>query len=275
MQLGLNTRGDPMRQTLAAALLLFGVAAPLRAQDTLFFVPSDRIAVREMRRVPAIELAPRVHVRTVVGTTGSFSLADFDSGGAAVLHHHTREQADVGITGVLDMTLGTRAEPLGPGRGVIVPPNVAHSIANARGGTMTVIEFHTVPRPDLVPPRPAMTFPSSPVPASVPEGRELVKQLDGSGGPANASPTIIGETCIMRWRRLTRGAPAVDVHPDSTGAELFAYVVRGEVELTSASSVRRVGAGNLIVIPAGLRHVRLRSVGDGDVGLVEFIAARR
>ena len=170
-----------MRQTLAAALVFVGVGAQVRAQDTLFFAPSDRISVREMRRVPAIELAPRVHVRTVVGTTGSFSLADFDSGGAAVLHHHTREQADVGITGVLDMTIGTRVEPLGPGRGVIVPPNVEHSIANARGGTMTVIEFHTVPRPDVVPPRPAMTFPSSPVAASVPEGRELFRQIDGSG----------------------------------------------------------------------------------------------
>jgi quercetin dioxygenase-like cupin family protein len=71
-----------------------------------------------------------------------------------------------------------------------------------------------------------------------------------------------------------RGAPAVDVHPDSTGAEVFLYIVRGDVELTSASLTRRVSAGNLIVIPAGERHVRLRSVGDGDVGLAEFVAAR-
>ena len=82
-----------------------------------------------------------------------------------------------------------------------------------------------------------------------------MSQIDGSGGPAGASPTLIGETCVMRWRRLTRGSPAVDVHPDSTGAELFAYVVRGEVELTSGSSTRRVAAGNLIVIPAATRHV--------------------
>jgi mannose-6-phosphate isomerase-like protein (cupin superfamily) len=140
---------------------------------------------------------------------------------------------------------------------------------------MTVIEFHTVPRPDLVPPRPTMTFPSSAVPASVPEGRNLVKQIEGSGGPSGAAPTMIGETCVLRWRRLTRGAPAVDVHPDATGAELFAYIVRGDVELTSGSSTLRIAAGNLIVIPAGTRHVRLRAIGDGDVGLAEFIAARR
>ncbi len=211
--------------------------------------------------------------QTLPGTTGSFSLADFDSGGTAVLHHHTREQADVGITGALDITIGTRVELLGPGSGVIVPSNVSHSIANTRGSVMTVIEFHTVPRPDMVPPRPAMTFPSSPVPVAVPSGRELVTQLDGSGGRSHISPTISGETCTLRWRRVLRGAPAVDVHPDSTGAELFLYIVRGDVELSSSASTRRVSAGNLIVIPAGERHVRLRSVGNGDVGIAEFMAA--
>ncbi len=110
-------------------------------------------------------------MRTVVGTTGSFSIGEFDSGSAAVLHHHTREQADVGITGVFDVTLGTHVEPLGPGAAVIVPPNVAHSIANKGGGVMTVIEFHTVRRPDLVPPRPALTFPASPEPVAVPDTR--------------------------------------------------------------------------------------------------------
>ena len=136
-----------MKQTLAGALVFVSVGARVRAQDTLFFVPPDRIAVREMRRIPAVELAPRVLVRTVVGTTGSFSLADFDSGGAAVLHHHTREQADFGITGRPRHDTRNTHRAARPGRGVIVPPNVAHSIANARGGTMTVIEFHTVPRP--------------------------------------------------------------------------------------------------------------------------------
>jgi mannose-6-phosphate isomerase-like protein (cupin superfamily) len=127
-----------------------------------------------MTQVSPVDVAPGVHVRTVVGTTGSFSIGDFDAGSAAVLHHHTREQADVGIAGVFDMTIGTHEEALGPGAGVIVPADVAHSIANKRGGVMTVIEFHTVRRPDLVPPRPPMTFPSSAEPVPVPAGRRLI-----------------------------------------------------------------------------------------------------
>ena len=39
------------------------------------------------------------------------------------------------------MTLGNHIETVGPGAGVIIPPNVTHSIANVRGGVMTIVEF--------------------------------------------------------------------------------------------------------------------------------------
>ena len=137
---------------LAPWVALVGFSLPLAAQDSIHFVPADRVAVRVMREVPPIDVAPGLHVRTVVGSTGSFSLADFDAGGVAPVHHHTREQADVGISGVFDVTLGNHIEPVGPGAGVIIPPNVTHSIANVRGGVMTIIEFHTGPAPG---PRPS------------------------------------------------------------------------------------------------------------------------
>src|SRR6476660_4429989 len=205
-QAGYRTKGLSMK---LPEIVWISMLVAVGAQDPLYFPPADRGSVRVMSELSPIDLAPGVHVRTVVGATGSVSIGEFEPGSAAVLHHHTREQADVGLTGAFDMTIGTHVEKLGPDMGVIVPSNVAHSIANKGTGVMTVVEFHTVPRPDLVPPRPAMTFPSSAVPASVPEGRALVKQIDGPGGPTNASP-MIGETCIMRWRRLARGAPTVD-----------------------------------------------------------------
>lgn len=235
-----------------------GLSVPAVTQSDPYFLPSDRVAVRRMDAVPPIDLAPGVHVRTVVGATGSFSIGDFDSGSAAVLHHHTREQADVGITGVLEMTLGTHVESLGPGAGVIVPPDVAHSIANRGGGVMTVIEFHTVRRPDLVPPRPALTFPASPEPVAVPVGHALVTQLDGPGSTSSAGPsTIRGQTCTLVWRQLPTGATPTDMHPTGTRTELFVYVVRGVAELATSGGVQRVMAGTLIVIPSGERHVSL------------------
>ena len=115
---------------------------PAPAPASLHFVPGARVAVRVMSQVPAIDLAPGVRVRTVVGTVASFSVADFEPGSAAVLHHHTREQADISLAGSFDMALGDRTEPLAPGFGVIVPPNVAHSIANKSSERMSVIEFH-------------------------------------------------------------------------------------------------------------------------------------
>jgi quercetin dioxygenase-like cupin family protein len=239
------------------------------AQDPLYFPPPDRVSVRVMSELSPIDLAPGVHVRTVVGATGSVSIGEFEPGSAAVLHHHTREQADVALIGAFDMTIGTHVEKLGPDMGVIVPSNVAHSIANKGASAMTVVEFHTVPRPDLVPPRPAMTFPSSPEAVPVPDSRSLVVRLDQPGGAG--AQTIAGQTCTMTWRRLARGAKPADVQ--AAGTELLIYVLRGTLQLEATGSPQRVMAGSVIIIPAHQR-LRLQSA-DTEVALLEFSPERR
>jgi quercetin dioxygenase-like cupin family protein len=257
-------------------LALVGFSVPLVGQDSIHFVPADRVAVRVMREVPSIDVAPGVHVRTVVGSTGSFSLGDFDAGGVAPLHHHTREQADVGISGVFDVTLGNHVEAVGPGAGVIIPPNVTHSIANVRGGVMTIIEGHTVPRPDLVPPRPTMTFPASPEPAALPGDRKIVVQLDKSDREqSGAATTIVGETSTLAWRRLETGAAPTNIPAARMRGELFVYIVRGDAGLFVSGKEQRVGAGTLVVIPAAEQGVRMRAIGTTDVAIVEFSPERR
>jgi len=244
------------------------------AQDPLYFPPPDRVSVRVMSELSPIDLAPGVHVRTVVGATGSVSIGEFEPGSAAVLHHHTREQADVGLTGAFDMTIGTHVEKLAPDMGVIVPSNVAHSIANKGTDVMTVVEFHTVPRPDLVPPRPTMTFPSSPEPVLFPDNRTLVIRL---GQPdAMEAQTITGQTCTMTWRRLARGAKPADVQ--AAGTELLIYIIRGTLQLEYIGlqvmgSPQRATAGSVIIIPAHQRLI-LQSA-DIEVALVEFSPERR
>jgi quercetin dioxygenase-like cupin family protein len=266
-----------MRRILAVlACLASSDPAVAQAQDDVHFLPGDRVAVRDMRTVPSIDLAPGVRVRTVVGATGSFSLADSDSGSGSVLHHHTREQADVGIAGVFEMTLGNHVERLGPGAGVIVPPNVAHSLANKGTGVMTVIEFHTVRRPDLVPPRPALTFPVSPEAVALPDEQKLIAQLDEPGGGSSGTPrTIRGQTCDLAWRRLPAGAAATDIHAARTRVELFVYVVSGAVDLIVSGSTQRVAAGSVILIPGEQQHVRVQAASGTDAALVEFSPARR
>ena len=245
------------------ALIVVGGSAQLLAQDSIYFVPADRVAVRVMREVPPIDLAPGVHVRTVVGQTGSFSVGEFDPGSAAVLHHHTREQADVGISGVFDVTIGNHVEALGPGAGMIIPADVAHSIANVRGGTMTVIEFHTVRRPDLVPPRPTLTFPTSPEAVALPGERRIVEQVDRPG------ITLRSETCTLAWRQIAKGNSFTSIPDPRTRGEQFLYLVRGEGELSVPGTRQRVSAGALIVIPASEPRWTIKA-GATDVALVEF-----
>ena len=248
------------RMVAITSLLVAALARPVSAQDTLFFPATDRIAIRNLYAIPTIDVAPRVHVHTIVGATGSVSLGELDSGGVAPLHHHTREQADVALNGALDVTIGDKVEQLGPSVGMIIPPDVPHSIANLHAGVRTAIEFHTVRRPDLVPPRPAMTFAVAPAPAD-PPSRALATPMNAGDGAV-----ITGQTCTMRWRRL---ASSVDVHPEVTGTELFVFVAGGSVSLALPGGAKSLDAGTLIIIPAAVRRVRL-SPSSGEASLIEF-----
>lgn len=256
------------------AIVAIAMLSAVGVQDPLYFPPPYGVSVRVMSELSPIDLAPGVHVRTVVGATGSVSIGEFEPGSAAVLHHHTREQADVGIAGTFDMTIGTHVEKLGLDMGVIVPSNVAHSIANKGTGMMTVLEFHTVPRPDLVPPHPAMTFPSSPEAVSVPDNSPLVVRF--SPPTAEMAQSIVGKTCTMTFHRLARGAKPADVQ--AAGTELLIYILRGTLQLEYIGlqvmgSPQRVTAGSVIIIPA---HQRLRlQAADTEVALVEFSPERR
>jgi quercetin dioxygenase-like cupin family protein len=239
--------------------------ALLLIQDAIHVVPADKVAIRRMSDVPAIDVAPGVHVRTVVGTTGSFSVGEFEPRSAAPLHHHAREQADIGISGSFDVTLGDHVESLRPGAGFIVPPNVSHSIANNGSEPATAIEFHTVRRPDLVPPRPAMTFPASLEPVRLPEGRHLIAPMDSS-----PEAFMHGETCVLALRQIAGGTRAIEIRGGTV--ERFVYIVRGDLQVTAKQMRDRATAGSLIVVPAGVT-ITVQPVGNRAATLAEFAPA--
>lgn len=250
--------------------LLFSIASWPATQEGIYFAAADRVSVRRMADVPPIELAPGVHVRTVVGATGSFSIGDFDPGSAAVLHHHTREQGDIGVSGEFAMTIGGRVETLRPDDGLIVPPNVAHSIANNSTARATVIEFHTVRRPDLVPPRPALTFPAAPSPTDPPPSPLIRPMTQPGREPAAPARWLRGETCLMAWRRLENGAAPVELRAGRV--EHFVYVLRGELQMTSGGARQRIAAGSLVIVPAG-GAISIQAGGSQSVALAEFVPA--
>jgi quercetin dioxygenase-like cupin family protein len=250
-----------MRVAVALLILVAG-GKTLAAQDTVFFPAPDRIAIRYLPSIPIVDVAPHAHVHTVVGATGSVSFGEFDSSGVAPLHHHTREQVDVGLSGRFDMTIGANVESLASGTGVIVPANVNHSIANNRADVATAVEFHTVRRPDLVPPRPSMKFPASEEPARVPGDRRLISRMDSGGGEI-----LNGETCTVRWRRLSQ---PVDVHNQASATELFVYVARGTVRLAAAGSISMLSPGTVVIVPGTTRNVMMSAAGSEDAAVIEF-----
>jgi quercetin dioxygenase-like cupin family protein len=242
---------------LSCAAAVLAIAPAPNDQPSPFFVPPDELSIRVMNDVPAVDLAPGVHVRTVVATTGSFSLGEFEPGSAAALHHHTREQADVAVSGEFDVTLGYRTEKLRPRLGLIIPADVPHSISNKGHASAIVAEFHTVRRPDLVPPRPVMTFPAADKPADPPD-RPLIVAM-------SAGTTLRGETCVMSLRVFSE---ARNASVAAGSVEHFLYLAAGAVRLTSAGRSTRVVAGSLVVVPAG-KTVAIHGAPEATVA--EFI----
>jgi quercetin dioxygenase-like cupin family protein len=264
-----------MRGTLVVVALL-AVTGSLAAQDPVHFPPTDRITIHVMTDVPETTLGKGFSFRQIVGGTGSFSLAELEPGAGSAGHHHLREQANVGIDGVMDMGIGDHRESLPIGAAVITPPNVRHGVRNSASTRLQSLEFHTIRRPDLTPPRPRPSVPYPVAAEAVPvaDGRKLVVQLASPEQPHGVAKTITGETCALSWRRLAAGGAAVDVVP-VRGIETFVYVVSGEANLSGTGVKQRVGAGMLILVPAAEQHVMLQAAGGTDVALVEFKPALR
>ena len=255
---------------VVASLALAG-SLGAQGQDPVHFPPADRITVHVMKNVPPTTLTKGFVFRQIVGATGSFSFAELEPGAGSAGHHHQREQANVGIDGVMDLLIGDHREPLAAGAAVITPPNVRHGIRNNSDRTLLSLEFHTVRRPDLTParPRPAVGFPAAPEPVRVADDQKLVIPLASDRLPHGVAKTIMGETCALSWRRLAAGAASVDLAP-ARATETYVYVVSGEADLTSKNLKQRVAAGMLILIPAIEEHITLQAVGRRDVELVEF-----
>lgn len=265
-----------MRPFLAVVAGLCSCAA-LVAQESIHFPPADRVVILAMRDVPTAQLSAGFMARTLVGATGSFTYAEFDDGAGAALHHHTREQVNVGIDGVMEMALGTHTEPLPVGTAVVTPANVRHAIRNRSGRKLISLEFHTIRRPDLAPPRPrpAIPYPVAPEPVPVPDDRMLAVQLASAAQPAGVAKMTSGETCTVAWRRLAPGSAAADLAPAKASAELFVYVVSGEADVTAPGLSQHVSAGTVVIIPGQQEHVRIKATGSADVALVEFRPALR
>ena len=241
---------------MRALVLLAYVLAGERA------VGQGPVSVHHLARLPFIEVAPGIRVRTVVGSIGSFSLAEFDSGSATRRDHHVREQVNVGLEGTLRMEVDTLHVPLVPGVMVLVPGDVAHAIRNESGTAASMIEFHTVRRDDLVEPRRAISFPRGATPVHV-NGPASVAAVFEPGPATQGIPPGWWLAGAQTVAQVTRIASGRGVELGTVTAEELVFILRGRASLVIRDGSTDVSAGWLVVLPPGTR-ASLEATQRGD-----------
>lgn len=260
--------GEYMRRGLWLLIMLAYPSAGM-AQSNRHLAAANRVSVHRIGALPWTEIAQGVRMKAVMGSAGTFSLIELDGGATAPPEQLTGEQGSFGVDGKLDFVVGDEHLSLEPGIGIVVPPDATHSLTNADRTVSSMLQFHTVRRLDLKAPRS-----STAAPAQGPATKERAAITDLGRfvtAPSRVElRSLVGEASTLTFRRLSAQAESqTDIRPRSTGAEQFAYVLRGEAELVASRLRRRIGAGDLIVIPASAANVLLRPLGNGVV-LVEF-----
>jgi mannose-6-phosphate isomerase-like protein (cupin superfamily) len=260
-----------LTKLFATSLLSVASAGAVLAQDTAFFAAQGRVSVVHVPALGWQPLGANIRVKSVVGTVGTFSLAEFAPGATAAVHHHAREQANLGWSGGLHMTVDSQTVPLVVGAAVLVPPDVAHGLENVGVIPASMIEFHTVRRIDLVPPHPRASFPRGAVAMPMPRDRRVFAAFDSAHAPRPGADVVItGSTATLRIHRLGSDAEII-LNPEPTrDAEQFVFVLTGAGEIIDASGARTVSPGTLIVAPANVPLARVRAPSDKQLLLAIF-----
>lgn len=235
------------------------------------------VTVTDVPSLPWTDLQPGIQIKPVVGATGTFVYAELDAGARTPAHHHTQEQANFGLGGSNEISIGGRAYPLGRSGGTLTPAEAEHFIGNAGAGRAGLLEFQPFRRLDLLPPRPAPSFPSAPSAVSVPE--DAVVSLDFQYATAGWESTsrgvrrkaLTGATCVMVvWDMIGSDNTATDIGARATRAERFAYIAAGKVDATIGGAVRKLGPGTLLLIPRGLARVPVKVASREHAVIVGF-----
>jgi quercetin dioxygenase-like cupin family protein len=77
--------------------------------------------------MPAKEMMAGIRLRSVHLETLMMTFVDYLAGSAVPTHVHPAEQITYVLEGLLEVTVGSEHQVLGPGEGVCIPPNVEHS----------------------------------------------------------------------------------------------------------------------------------------------------
>ena len=99
--------------------------------------------------VPSLELAPNLGSRPVIGQNLAISYINFAPNTRAPVHSHSEEQIVLVLEGQVEFEVNGVAGLLGPGMGIVIPPNVPHGARTYDSPCVEIDVFHP-PRQALV-----------------------------------------------------------------------------------------------------------------------------
>ncbi|HUP40697.1 MAG TPA: hypothetical protein VM115_11300 [Vicinamibacterales bacterium] len=230
---------------------------------------------------PPLEVNANIRVHKVMGEIGTFMLGEFAPGFKSTPHHHTHDQINVGISGAYNVVTTAKPYSVSRLRGLVVPPNVEHGNLVAADVTAPLlIEFQPVRRTDFPPEREKVTFPmaSSPTPppaeslefdfrAESPAWRRLP-----NGARVNARTGTAA--AVSAWEIPTSLKTDVDVHSQLPAAELFVYILDGNIEARVGAQRHNAGPGVLLVSPPNSPTLQVHSSGSATAVLLIFEAVK-
>ncbi len=244
-------------------------------------IPSGRRVFYGVDEVPWLEFSPGIRRRTVVGESVTFSMIELDSRIArgvptSKAHHHDYEQFLWGLSGAFEQFVGGQTGTVSHNVLTAAPPNVAHTLAGVSGpGMVTAVEFMPVVRTDLLPPKPAATFPAAAQARPLPPGSVTFAEFDtmpwvGEAGQARFK-AVLGETSsFILWELPPASMNGTAAPGHHHTAEQISYVLSGHADARIGDQVTRIGPGSLLMIPSDVEHLPMGAVDGETVLLLDF-----
>jgi mannose-6-phosphate isomerase-like protein (cupin superfamily) len=244
-------------------------------------IPVGRRVFYSVDEIPKLEFGPGVWRRTVAGEHVTFSFIDLDSRIArgvpiSKAHHHDYEQFLWGLSGAFEQYVGGQTGTVAHNILTAAPPNVAHTLAGVTGpGMVTAIEFMPIVRTDLLPPKPAVTFPAAPEARPLAPGSVAFAEFDkmpwiGESGQARFK-AVLGETSsFILWELPPASMNGTAGPGHHHTAEQISYVIEGHADARIGDQVARIGPGTLLMIPSDVDHLPMKAVNGETVLLLDF-----
>lgn len=235
----------------------------------------SRVTRYDLTTAPVVEIGANLRIRKIMGEVGTFMFGTFKAGWKNTPHHHTHEQINIGVTGAFNIVTPTTPHNVSRLHGLVIPPDVMHG-NDVSGETQDplLIEFQPVRRVDFPPEREKVAFKVADAATPAPADMDLDFRPETSGWQNHASGARMNikrgkGVAISAWQLPASTREAVEIRPQVPGAELFVYVLDGDVEATVGGDKYAASTNVLLVIAPNAPAPRVRTTGASTVLVLE------